>query len=291
MDYDFIYDTWKDIINLVKVSINHGYYLRVFLNKSKLKLYGTDQQIQHDVLIYGYDDKNEIVFLADHFQNGFFSMQSCTYKELIVAFDTYAVERFNINPAFLNSVQLVKKEDSLMRLRYSMYSEKEMVEAMSINTLRIKNSLCDYINAAPTCNWFSRGRMMDTVLQKSHRWGIECYEILIDYVNSICEKDVNPTFARNSFFVSYNHKVVMLKRIEVLEKYGYLDNAFLHKQRVENLIRMAKRNMLAYIKYSIKEKEIESSYAREREKIVTNIISMKNMDYLFVADLINDVKF
>lgn len=283
ISYSFINNNWKSMKDFVISCINDDYYVRIFNNMKKNSLYKTEKDFQHDILIYGYDNNQCKLHVADHFRNGKFEENQCLFEEFENAIDTYKPELFKSNPAFLNSVQIIKKEDNMDRLRYSMYTSEEMNDILTLNLNRIVESLEDYLSGRPTVNWYTRGRVMDNRLEKSHKWGIDCYKILSMYAdNSGKEKD---DFATQSFYLVYNHKLVMLERLKKINEFYVFDNFQGHLKNYEYLKVLTNRLMLLYIKMRyIKEKKVLSDRMKQLLKEIVEL------EYEYMEMLINDLK-
>ena len=225
IEYTFLMKNWDGILDFIKSAIDDDYYVRLFANTSKIEAYDFLYNQQHDLIIYGYDFEEKNLFVADHFKGGKFSKEVCAFQEFLEAFDSYKLELFSSLPAFMRSVQMIKKETDFLRLRYSMYTPKQMDTMLTFNIKRIVESLQDYIECHPTRGWFTRGTVMGEYYSKTHRWGWECYSTLCDLVDELFDEGKYNLLARQSFFLMYNHKTVMVKRLELLKRKGLLKNA------------------------------------------------------------------
>lgn len=283
IDYSFIYNNWESLLKFIISCINDSYYVRLFNNMSKNPLYQSKGNIQHDLLIYGYDDEKQIFLVADHFDNGKFEKKICSFNELENSIDTYNPELFKTNPAFFNCVQMIKKEEDMMRLRFSMYTPEEMDYILTLNLTRIVDSLDDYINGVPTTNWYTRGRVMNEYLASSHKWGIQCYDILnihIDnYINGI------GNFSIQSFYLFYNHKVVMLERIKKINEVYKWPDWKKHFENYRYLKELTNKLMLLQIKLRyVKEKISLANHMKELIK------QLKEDDYKYTIWLRDELK-
>ncbi len=284
IDYSFIYHNWDSIIDFVISAIDDNYYVRLFVNMRKIAAYLNSDDNQHDMIIFGYNKKEALFYIADHFQKGYFEKKTCTFEELINALDTYKVELFNENYAFLNSAQLIKRETDLMRLRFSMYTPEEMDYILSLNLSRITDSLSDYLNGVPTTNWYTRGRVMNECLKASHHWGIQCYDILKLYVNELKEEHITNDFALQSFYVFYNHKRVMLERIKIIGQKYDLYNIDMHLKNFNELCILSNKAMLKYIKSTMKANNENSC-----NSLLKSIDELYELDKNYISLLLEDL--
>jgi hypothetical protein len=283
LDYSFIYNNWESITDFVKRSINDDYYVRLFVNVSKLPIYDSKGDMQHDLLIFGYDEKEQLFHIADHFNSGFFEKGVCKFSELEYSMDTFSPNLFPNAVAFLNSVQLIKKEKSLHRLRFSLYNPDEMAYIGTLNITRIIASLSDYLDGVPTVNWYTRGRVMDDYLALSHKWGINCYSTLKLHVQESIN-GVSP-FSLQSFKLMHNHKIVMVERLKVIRKKYSIPNIELHIDNSKKLCESMQYILNKFLK-SIMYKKNPSVF----EKIIVALNDLQEVDYNYTKQLYEDMK-
>lgn len=283
LNYEFIYNNWNAISDFIIGCINDDYYVRLFNNVSKNSLYNNNDEMQHDILIFGYNKKNKLYKVADHFNNGRFEIASCSFDELEKAVDTYDPDLFDKNPAFLNSIQMIHKEENLMRLRFSMYNSQQMGYLLSFNLRRIIYSLQDYVNCNPTTNWYTRGRVMDTELAGTHKWGIDCYDVIKYQV--INHETANLSFVLQSCFVLKNHKMVMIERIKLIDNKIGLTRKNIHIKNFIYLQELTSKLMMMVMKFFYKYKLNNMA-----NRISLLIDEIKKTDYEYSNMLINDLK-
>lgn len=294
IDYSFIYNNWNSIEDFIKGAIKDNYYVRLFVNASKISHYRLSDTYYHDLMVYGYNDETLEFYIADHFYNGVFSLESCSYSELSDAVECFGPKKGK-NPIFMYSAQLLKKECDFMRLRYSMYTPEQMDYIMTLNPSRIYQSLKNYISGTPVMGWFTRGEVMDGYTVTTHHWGIQCYDVLIEYIDSLVKGNQYGEFAQESFYVMTNHKTMMIDRIETLYKKRGLPNWNEHKKNFEQLEKLLKNITLRYIKYSISSKS-DIFIDNNKEKIIEKCENLKDeltnireMDIDFTRKLIDDI--
>ena len=285
IDYSFICGNWSSLSTFLKSAIEDDYYIRIFVNKGKLKLYQTSHEDYHDLMVYGYDDKNKRFYIADHFHGGQFLMTTCSYNELEKAVDRFVSDKY-VKPAFLSSVQMIKKECDFMRLRYSMYSPEQMDYIMTFNTNRIYQSLLCYIEEKPVTGWFTRGRVMDENMENNHCWGIQCYRILMQYVDRLESGVGRGAFAKQSFYVMENHKTLMVERIRTLQKKIDSVNWEEDIQNFEKLEQLLKSITLRYIKCIIYKENGANNYKKVCDQLKSKIQTVEKMDQDYTNRLI-----
>ena len=72
----------KHFSELIIDGINNEYYISAQVNAKHIKNYHNNKDFIHHIHIYGYDDDNSRVYIADHFENGYFSFETCSFNEI-----------------------------------------------------------------------------------------------------------------------------------------------------------------------------------------------------------------
>lgn len=174
-----------------------------------------------------------------------------------------------------------------MRLRYSMYSPEQMDYFMTINTNRIYDSLLCYLDGKSVQGWFSRGRVMDSNLEKSHRWGIQCYDVLLENLENIENDKMEFLFAKQSFHVMANHKTVMLERLRTLQsKYQNIDWSTYIEDYLE-IERLLNKNTLQFMKCQIYKNHKKITPVDTCKNIRRRIYSARKKDFESTERLLN----
>ena len=65
MGRDLINKGWNNIISFIKDAIDSEYYLYLVVNTGEIEAYGYTPPNPHDMFIYGYDDEQKLVYIAD----------------------------------------------------------------------------------------------------------------------------------------------------------------------------------------------------------------------------------
>ena len=288
IDFSFICKNWADLCSFIESAINDNYYIRIFVNMSKVEAYHSNHKDYHDLLIYGYDSDERIFFIADHFSGGKFMLQTCSYEEMNQATFCFEPQK-HLKAAFLSSVQMIKKECDFMRLRYSMYSPEQMDYIMTFNTNRIYNSLLCYLKGKPVEGWFTRGRAMDLYLEKSHHWGIQCYDVLLKNIEKIEKTGKGGPFDKHSFHVMANHKTVMIERLRTLqERYGTLDWS-VHIDNYIEIEMLLMKLTSKFMKCQIYLEQKTKKYLDICKYLKAEIILAKQKDYHYTKILLDEL--
>ncbi|MCL2424709.1 MAG: BtrH N-terminal domain-containing protein [Oscillospiraceae bacterium] len=86
---DKIMNDEKTLIDMIKSAIDAGEYVYLFVDKyyiSADKLYHGKKHFEHEILVYGYDQDNDLMFVADNFADGKFAFSSCPSGDIDKAF-------------------------------------------------------------------------------------------------------------------------------------------------------------------------------------------------------------
>ncbi|WP_270564187.1 hypothetical protein [Clostridium beijerinckii] len=87
-------------------------------------------------MIYGYDKKNNIFYVADHFKYGKYSFEVCSFEEINSAFAIHMKQVFN-DLEYTRFIQLIKPDINWIRNRYYFASEKERKYMSSFNIVSL----------------------------------------------------------------------------------------------------------------------------------------------------------
>ncbi len=77
----------KNVLSLhfsdcIEKAINNGYYVSAIINAKHVHNYGKRYDFFHHIHIYGYNEDDQSVCIADHFKNGHFTFGKCSYSEI-----------------------------------------------------------------------------------------------------------------------------------------------------------------------------------------------------------------
>jgi hypothetical protein len=200
---------WTNIIEFVKNAIDLGFYAYFNVNTYFISAYSSYKKYHgmHDIFVYGYD--NNRLYVADNFKNGKYSYETIIYNELEEGY-------YNINLTcggslkgetdWLNGIELIS-----FRHKYG----------YSFNVELVKDDLVDYL--------FSRNSRKKYWVKSDLYWkekciyGIEVYNVIKNYVSEVIQGKLD--YDLRPFHVLYEHKHVMLSRINYMVDNGYLDNS------------------------------------------------------------------
>lgn len=284
LDFTFIRKNWDSISSFIISSLKDNYYVRLFVNIEKLPLYPYNQTFYHDLIVFGVNEEASIFHVADHFKNQQFVKSTCSFSELEIALDTFLLSSYDSVPGTLRCAQLIKKDTDFTKLRYSLYTKEQIKSFTSLNLDRIIKSLSDYITCTPTQNWYTRGHVMDENFSATHKWGLDCYDILRLHIQQVIDTGLPLHFAKQSFYLMYNHKVVMRERIKILSHIYPSFDMERHLNSYTKLCVLSKSLMMNFIKFTIK-KDKHTNVPR----LIDSVRILYNSDYEATQDLLSNL--
>lgn len=273
----------SNLKDFIITSINEGYYVRLFINTKYISLYNCDVDFYHDIMVYGYDRTH--FFVADHFSKGKFSFEKVEIDIILRAYDILKLTHEDIESnKHICLIQLLKPEISMYRLQMDFIknSKNEKESLFSVDFLRIKKSIEDYIMCRPTYGWYSRIRGINNTIYHAHMWGINCYEVLKKHVYSL-ENDKFEYFATQSFYIECLHKKMMKKRIEMITAEGLLNNGYLHEKHIADLYNETRKLLNLYLKEKMTQKD-----KRQTNKLISLINTIVLKEQVVFENILDD---
>ena len=263
---DLVRDEWKKEIYFIKCALEHGYYVYAMIDTYPISSYG-DSSYMHDVLIYGYDDREMIFYIADFFQGRKYDFSTSSYEEMHAAFQCRDKVREG-NWVFYDDIILLKAR----------YDEKAVFEPA-----KVRGSLESYLKGRPLINTFQRTRNYTPMKEKDNLFGVNCYQILHRHINYTEENgEVLDTWL-HVFHIMFEHKSIMVERIRYMKQENYIVNADKYLKIYEELTEKMLMSRNLYLKYSIcKDRNI----MKKIRKIITEV---KDTELNILPDMIHDI--
>lgn len=184
----------EQVIDVYKALLDSEQYIYDFVDKYYIKSFGFNDHFIHDLLIYGYDD-NDQIFLGSAYNGSKLKQFSIPYHEYIEAYNSeYLQTRHHI------TVLYRKKEGEY-----------------HINIKKIGMYMMDYLNGI---NTFNRESLHKVNLYKP-KFGLGIYDELKYILEYDLENHLNINIP--DIYCLYDHKKFMCERIESLQKICQLD--------------------------------------------------------------------
>ncbi len=202
LDLEFIYKSNIDIFDFIKTSINLGYYVITYTDEFFIPgrlAYVRKAHFRHDIMIYGYSSDKSTFNVIGYNENFKYTPSCVRFSEFESSFLT-SIDK-------TNDIILIKAKDS-----------KSYNPSYEFDVENVKNLLSDYLFSKNTsANYRSLGKPNDCAS------GISVYGELIKHYESILKNDNNVTCDIKHFHLLYEHKKVMVSRLEYLMDNKYID--------------------------------------------------------------------
>lgn len=247
------------LIDFIKSTINSGYYILLMIDRLYIKEYGFNYSSNHEIMIYGYDDKENKIFFCDNTKTGAYRNDlSCSYSSFTDAFNK-AVFKLNytgdIHP-FTDHMYLIKPRKNAV---------------YDLDVKEITQSFKQYLHLEPFLGLNTK-RVMKIVS------GIQVYDSFINYFKYVSSFEGN-NFAKDirSFCVLWDHKKSILATLNVLYDNNYLDERWIaaYKEIEKKVLVVRNKTQKLYI--DNKKNKIESiinmlNEIREEEFSILNCV-------------------
>jgi len=201
----------ESVVSLIKRSIDLNMYLYVYADQSKIRAFNRSTEGPHPLFIFGYDDN--MVNVAD-FVNGKFTFFECAYDEIENAFHSAIKIPYNI-------MNLSKDSEAIALVRYNNYAPFIFDYSYIQDTIREylypnKSKVESYDNYIMSRFSFSDEKLKTYM-------GIDVYQYLADLFELQYNAGIDIIDVR-MYHAMYDHKEMMVKRIEYFLGKGYLSS-------------------------------------------------------------------
>ncbi len=259
MDRSFIASLQMNPLDLIKLCINNNNYIYLVLNLSDIL---NIPHFYHDLIIYGYDDVYQKIYLAEFVFKNKYTFETISYTQFINAYLSLPPDQDFMND-WRGGFHLIKVSQSYPPYQFDIYYVKE--------------SLIEYLSGYETADRY-RGFKPPYA---NEVYGINVYELLID----LCREkkwDYRP------FNAIKEHHTLMIKRLSYMQEKSYIKKDC---QKIIDEYKQATRLLQIIvgkeIKYSLKPnplylediivqlKKVKSIDAELVEQIVENIVESK----------------
>jgi len=271
----YIKKHYKDYTKCIKEWLNNEYCVNLIGDIFYIPCYKSQKHFAHQMLVFGYDDINQIFHIADFFENWKYMFSTCTYSELEEAIcsidrmtsDDPALKYLSYFVEDMTDVFFIKKNDN--------YENKFDIE-------RVKITLVDYLGDTNLC---------ETIYRCTNRWhtnennervfGIKHYDNMIQYLQQ-CEEINKVAYNFRAFHVVSDHKVALLHRIKYLLQNEYL-NDWQMLTYFENVSSICTQIRNKIIKDSVTNQVTKCS------KIIDDIIGVKELETQLLRNILCNI--
>jgi hypothetical protein len=251
---DIVFNKEEHIIDFTIQWLKEGYYVYHFVDEYYIdtKFSYHRQHFIHEMLLYGYNDEEELFYTSGFDSRGIYTKQTVSYKQFEEAF-----QKADISVDYQNVVYLWQANDDC---RYQ------------FDVDFVKEQLSDYMLSKNTS---MRHRMFYPAKQSV--FGLDVYDYLVHHIRQGVHKDefINVVF----FHLLWEHKVNMTERIKYMERLDYLPDTGLSLEFKE----------IEQAFYDIRNQSLESSLSGHKSILYQSIKvieEMKMKEYMILKQVI-----
>lgn len=225
--------------------------------------YYDKEHYNHEIMIYGYDDTDKVVYCACYGADRHYKLRKVKYDSLDRAFSSEELNRF------------------LPIVIYSYHEENEWTRPhYAIDPQFIKYQLIRYIEG--TNYLFDRRHVNPLKCSNLNRYGIDIYDDVINYIMSV-EKNHKIIDLRQFYFL-YENKIVMQKRFQYMFEEAILSTDEFANRYYE-IVKMCRKMLNYTLKYNIYI-EKNKSMLTIKDEIVRTIEEIKEVERSVLCDCI-----
>lgn len=198
---DLFQSTKLDILDFVLNCIDQKTYVHIMIDYFYVEQTARYQNTHrnHDLLIYGYDKKQEILYCSDFL---FSNLQKYTFSH--ISFSA-------LREGFMNCK--LDKSSGYLKGQFYLYKMREAKHVRyRFNPIHIVNALKQYVNSDIPEYWLIHN-IRDNLDDRA--FGLDVYDVLAEHVEIVKRNQLGYIDIR-LFYVLYDHKKIMKHRFEYL---------------------------------------------------------------------------
>jgi len=200
---DYIAEKYRNLKNFFIEALDSGHYVYTVINQEHIlhEITGNAPARHcHDLLIYGYNSNLNTFHVADF-----------TFK------NKYSFEQVSIDSLLKGFMDVSEAEDYLIAGRGGVVllgvNEKA---AYSFNESLVRKSFEDYY-LSNGFDYFVNMMMSNSIKTDAEYVGLSCYDLILDCIRGVRDVPIDWKIPH----IIYEHKNLMLKRIEFMKSRGY----------------------------------------------------------------------
>jgi len=224
------------IIDFLKIMIDLKRYVYLIINPKYIPSYNMNQDSRHNMLIYGYNEAENLFYIADHFKSGKYMFGNCSFAEMENAVTCLGIEDEGYL-GFNGCIELLSYNNDFIRNKYE------------LSIQRIKDSLKAYLKCECDPFWSIQDYRVERYGEKVIFIGLDCYHFIHKEIEKLISCDVHLP----SFYLLYEHKEHLLRVIKRLNEMNYFLNGNSHITRLVELCNETKIALNFALKVRIKQ--------------------------------------
>lgn len=255
----------SDIIEFIISEIDSSYYLYILYDQYYIpnsEAY-MKRHFEHEMLIYGYDTKEKIFYIADFYKNS-------KYTFTVAPFD--CVE--NAIKGTLKSEQFSCDEIEFCNTNYK-FSNYLLYNSLN-NFLYSKNTVAENENV------ILENAELEEIQKGRYTFGIKNYSLLIQSLSKLLHEKID-FYDIRPLYVIFDHKVMMCERLKYLANMGIIDFNDSIIDKYLNIKKICVTNCNLFIKFSL------TKDYNLINKIINNINILESLETEAITYLIEKV--
>lgn len=251
--------------NYIAQAISEDYYLALPINIKYIKNYGCTENAIHFMGIYGYNKSAGIVYIMDHFQDGKFSFETCSFDEINEAYNKLS-EADNIFCYNLIIRKIKKKHTCNYNINKNLLLETFQMYISGV---------CQTL---PTIN--STGTVVYNSEYENICFGLEYYDALANFM-------ILPEHyfhMRRQIFLTISHATILLNISNIMAQRFSIDC----RDRCEKLLLKMHLILNLYLKNCIKYLQFEYD---KLNYIRIKILEVKELEKNIILDFIHNLRY
>lgn len=244
-------------LNFLKTCIDQNNYIYTLLDIGCIL---KDRKFSHDVLIYGYDDLEEVMYVADFIFKGKYSFEKVPYLAIINAYDN-----------------ITDENDWLFGTGGVMLISVNNVFTYKFDTKLVKDTLIEYLESTQSMDKY---RLYNNPFA-GEKYGLQVYDMAINFCHNVQNGKQKPDF--RALHNIYDHKVLMLNRLQYMQEHGYLSNCEDVVDKYSKLREQMHTVVMKFIKMAFK-KDFNGF-----NSIVNEISNIKNNERVLISIIIEKI--
>lgn len=228
-NYSFSNLSNKEIINNLIILLENNFYIYIFLDWKYIVPDIVKSNLAHTTLISGYDSEKHIFLVSDNYDEGRFVTIEIDMDVVVNAFKS----------AWYSSVGNEHDNDGSSSFDYlktiTAFKYRDEVSVSFDKNILISN-IKSYFNSCGNRLFNNRPASL---------YGYDSYKIIKNALNN----ESFGHFQVKNFHLLYEHKIIMVKRLQYLSKHGYINKSDGYISQAEDIMQnfLIARNL--YLKF------------------------------------------
>lgn len=263
-----------DLIEKIIQWLNNSYYVQLHICESEVPgtyLHFEQYPMIHQIFIYAYDLRKKIVKILNFDESMRFTSIDVGFDVLIKAFESKKTKTCLKNALWNKNNKAREYDIRLYKLKDTYFTEEN-----GVDTDQMKSRLSDYLLAKSSL-------VKDTYIHRYYGrcvWGLDTYREIHKHLEVKRGKELD----HRAFQGLWEHKKLMVKRIEYLYSNGKIQKYSKNYKEAVFLEEAANKVRLLSIKYNL------TRSVGVLDKIKKLLDSVEQKDKKLMEQLLNDIK-